>query len=100
VPSPTYRKGVTLDLTEATLVDADFSNCHLDDASFVGATFTGDAGFGVATFENWVTFVNARIGDGDRDVDLWPAGRQVDPDTRRVVRVPVEEKPERDAEPE
>ncbi|WP_326553612.1 pentapeptide repeat-containing protein [Micromonospora sp. NBC_01813] len=208
-PSPTYWKGMTVDLTEATLLDADFAGCVLNDASFGGATFTGtarfdgatftgdarfsmatftgiawfveatftgtarfdgatftgdarfsmatftgiawfveatftgtarfdgarftgdarfsmatftgiawfveatftgtarfggarftgDARFSMATFESGVAFVDARVGDGDRGVDMWPAGWRVDLDTRRVVHVPVTEKPEGDAEP-
>jgi len=198
-PSPTYWKGVTVDLTEATLLDADFALCALNDARFDRATFTGDAGFNGATFtgdarlyratftgdarlyratftsdarfneatftsdagfneatftgdagfdgatftsdawfdgatftsdagfngatftsdawfdgatftsdawfngatfESGVVLDDASVGDGNRDRDVWPAGWQVESKTRQVVRVPVEEKSEGDAEPE
>ncbi|WJK38927.1 pentapeptide repeat-containing protein [Solwaraspora sp. WMMA2056] len=176
-PSPTYWKGVVVDLTEATLLNADFAGCVLNDARFGDATFNGDtlfnsatfngtawfgratfaglagfngamfssaawfgraaftgearfdtatfsdnatfgevaftdvAVFGKATFtgharfdravfERWVVFAGASVGDGKRNGDMWPDGWRVDLDTRRVVRVPVEVKPEGDAEPE
>ncbi|MFV2109312.1 pentapeptide repeat-containing protein [Micromonospora sp. LOL_015] len=165
-PSPTYWNGVTLDLTEATLLDVDFTDCYLSDARFdgatfigdarfdgatfigdagfieatltgtarfigatftsdawfvgatftgtawfVGATFTSDAGFDWATFTGTARFAGATfdtgptfdevgVGGGDRVGDLWPSQWGVDPDTRRLVRVPVEEKPEGEAEPE
>ncbi|WBB99578.1 pentapeptide repeat-containing protein [Solwaraspora sp. WMMA2080] len=110
-PSQAYWNGMTLDLTEATLLDTDFSNCHLNDARFVGVTFAGTARFAEATFigiawfdgamyQEKIDFIDARIGDGNRDSDMWPAGWRVDLDTRRVVRVPVEEETEGDAESE
>ncbi|WFE28491.1 pentapeptide repeat-containing protein [Solwaraspora sp. WMMD791] len=174
--SPTYWNGVTVDLTEATLLDADFSNCHLNDARFEGASFTGDArffwarftgdalfgevtftgrawfaaarftghaifararftgdarfdkttftshawfvgatftkvarfawarfagraAFSEATLVSGVDFNGARVDGGIDDYSVWPAGWQVDPETRRVVRIPPEEKPGGDAEP-
>jgi hypothetical protein len=132
-PSLIYWDGMTVDLTEAALLDANFNSCSLNDTGFDRATFTGtarfdgvtftrtarfdrvtfgsDAGFheatftggvnfGDATFESRVALYGARVGDGNRDRDVWPAGWGVDPDTRRVVRVLVSEKPEGDAEPE
>ncbi|MFY1693935.1 pentapeptide repeat-containing protein [Solwaraspora sp. WMMA2101] len=67
---------------------------------FDGATFTSTPRFDGATFESGVTFGAVRVEGDGRASDVWPAGWQVDLDTRRVVRVPVEEKPEGDAEPE
>ncbi|MFY1693934.1 pentapeptide repeat-containing protein [Solwaraspora sp. WMMA2101] len=58
-PSPTYWKGVTLDLTEATLLDANFANSVLNDASFVRSTFTGTAWFDGATFTGTPRFDGA-----------------------------------------
>jgi len=49
-PIPTYWSGVAADLTEATLLDVDFSNCHLNNAQFTRAAFVGDAWFRRATF--------------------------------------------------
>ncbi|MFV2126602.1 pentapeptide repeat-containing protein [Micromonospora sp. LOL_013] len=75
--SPTYWNGVAIDLTEATILDADFSNCHLNDAhfgrtQFIGtarfnhATFTGDAQFGWATFTDSADFDSATFSGAAR----------------------------------
>ena len=79
-----------LDLTDATLMDIDFSECHAraarfdratfsgyawfgkarftGDAGFDEATFTGDAGFGEATFTGDAGFSKARF-TGDAGFD-------------------------------
>ncbi|WFE20289.1 pentapeptide repeat-containing protein [Solwaraspora sp. WMMD937] len=59
-PGSGYWNGVTLDLTEATLLDADFTNCILH-ARFDNAFFVGEAGFDNATFANSACFDNARF---------------------------------------
>ncbi|MEU4663730.1 pentapeptide repeat-containing protein [Micromonospora chalcea] len=67
-----HWKGVHLNLAGATLLDADFNNCHLTGANFTGARFVGDATFTGATFydiawfdstkfENEVNFSNSRF---------------------------------------
>ncbi|MEU7459272.1 pentapeptide repeat-containing protein [Streptosporangium roseum] len=59
-----------IDLTGATLIDPNFTSCHLTRADFRGATFTGnawfkgatfigDAGFDRATFTRYATFDRA-----------------------------------------
>ncbi|MFV2098388.1 pentapeptide repeat-containing protein [Micromonospora sp. LOL_014] len=53
-PLPIYWSGVTVDLTEATLLNADYSNCELKSVKFDGATFSGSTRFIEARF----------IGDG------------------------------------
>lgn len=86
-PDPIYwGTKVTLDLTEAVLIDLNFTHCHLhnatftktdftgvakfDGATFTGgagfhnATFTGDAGFGMATFRDVAWFDEATFGGG------------------------------------
>ncbi|WP_066376579.1 pentapeptide repeat-containing protein [Herbidospora mongoliensis] len=49
---------MTIDLTGATLMNFNFSNCHATQARFGGATFTGTAVFGGATFTE-----NAQFGE-------------------------------------
>ncbi|MFG1892120.1 pentapeptide repeat-containing protein [Micromonospora sp. NPDC049051] len=67
-PHPLYwGPKVTLDLTEAVLIDLDLTGCRLHNATFtkthftgvagfVGATFSGAAGFGAATFSGTAGF--------------------------------------------
>ncbi|MEH0983039.1 pentapeptide repeat-containing protein [Micromonospora sp. CPCC 205556] len=60
---------MVLDLTEATLVNLDFTGCHLHNATFTSATFAGDAKFdeatftGVARFEKATFACNASFGE-------------------------------------
>ncbi|ROO60052.1 pentapeptide repeat protein [Micromonospora sp. Llam0] len=58
-PSSAYWTGMTVDLTEATLVDADFANCVLNDARFGEARFIGDTLFNSATFNGTAWFGRA-----------------------------------------
>ncbi|AWS44522.1 pentapeptide repeat-containing protein [Streptosporangium sp. 'caverna'] len=53
-----FWKGMRIDLTGATLIDADFMSCHIHDGQFIGVAFIGDARFGEATFTG-----NARFGE-------------------------------------
>ncbi|MGW0503208.1 pentapeptide repeat-containing protein [Micromonospora sp. NPDC003241] len=75
---PSYwGPSVTLDLTEAVLIDLDFIGCHLHNVTFTdthligstrfdGATFTGDAGFDKATFTGGdASFDKATFTGGD-----------------------------------
>ncbi|NUT90484.1 MAG: pentapeptide repeat-containing protein [Saccharothrix sp.] len=56
-PAPTFWAGIDLDLTGATLIDLDLSECHLRTGRFTGATFTGAAGFRRTNFSDqaWST---------------------------------------------
>ncbi|GAB2984848.1 hypothetical protein GCM10017788_78340 [Amycolatopsis acidiphila] len=49
-PAETFWPDVDLDLTGATLVDADFSHCRLRAPRLGGVTFAGPAGFDETTF--------------------------------------------------
>jgi uncharacterized protein YjbI with pentapeptide repeats len=84
-PDVTFWPGIDIDLTGATLIDLDFSDCHLRDAQFTGAEFicaalfegtrfghstrfdgarfTGAARLTEARFEGGVTVNRARSGD-------------------------------------
>ncbi|MFG2052039.1 pentapeptide repeat-containing protein [Micromonospora sp. NPDC048935] len=50
---------IVLDLTEATLIDADFTECHLHNATFGRVTFIGRAEFNRATFSGSAVFGGA-----------------------------------------
>ncbi|MFJ8833813.1 pentapeptide repeat-containing protein [Micromonospora aurantiaca] len=50
---------VTLDLTEAVLIDLDLGGCHLHNATFTKTHFSGVAGFGGATFSGVAGFGGA-----------------------------------------
>ncbi|MGC5306043.1 pentapeptide repeat-containing protein [Micromonospora zamorensis] len=59
-PDPLYwGTKVTLDLTEAVLVDLDFTRCHLHNATFTKTHFTGSTRFGGATFSSFAGFDRA-----------------------------------------
>ncbi|MFB9542395.1 pentapeptide repeat-containing protein [Micromonospora sagamiensis] len=59
-PDPSYwGPAVVLDLTEAVLLDVDFSDCHLHDATFTGAHFVGPARFHSTTFSGDARFRRA-----------------------------------------
>jgi uncharacterized protein YjbI with pentapeptide repeats len=73
-PDPAYWAGVVVDLTGATLLDADFSNCHLHDAQFGVARFVGDARFDEATFTGTAGFVEATFAGTAGFVDARFAG--------------------------
>ncbi|SCF21072.1 Pentapeptide repeat-containing protein, partial [Micromonospora haikouensis] len=48
-PHPLYwGAAVTLDLTEAVLIDVDLTGCHLHNATFTKTHFSGEARFGGA----------------------------------------------------
>jgi uncharacterized protein YjbI with pentapeptide repeats len=49
-PNAGFWPNIRLDLTDATLLNFDFSNCRATHAEFDRATFTGDADFSEATF--------------------------------------------------
>ncbi|ROP37423.1 pentapeptide repeat-containing protein [Saccharothrix texasensis] len=55
----TFWPHIDLDLTGATLVNFDLSECELHDASFVGALFVGEAKFTNAEFVKSVEFNGA-----------------------------------------
>ncbi|MEV6518541.1 pentapeptide repeat-containing protein [Micromonospora chalcea] len=62
-PDPLYwDTKVTLDLTEAVLIDLDFSRCHLHNATFTKTHFTGTTRFGKATFGGAAWFDGATFG--------------------------------------
>jgi uncharacterized protein YjbI with pentapeptide repeats len=58
--NPTYwGPEIVLDLTEATLIDANFADCHLHNAVFTEAIFNGHTWFVGATFKGTAVFVDA-----------------------------------------
>jgi uncharacterized protein YjbI with pentapeptide repeats len=62
--NPTYwGPNIDLDLTEATLVYADFTKCHLHNADFSKATFSGTTLFSGATFSGTALFMKATFSD-------------------------------------
>ncbi|WP_238010422.1 pentapeptide repeat-containing protein [Dactylosporangium sp. AC04546] len=52
-------EGISVDLSGATLVDADFSGCHLAAAAFADTRFHGTTRFDHATFDGGATFQRA-----------------------------------------
>ncbi|WP_051766848.1 pentapeptide repeat-containing protein [Saccharothrix syringae] len=60
---PMFWPGLDLDLTDAVLIDLDFSGCHLRVALFDKATFTGETWFEQATFTGAATFGGATFTD-------------------------------------
>lgn len=58
-----YGEDVTVDLTDAILVNFDFSECVLDRCSFDGAVFYGPARFMKARFSTGVSFNRAKFYD-------------------------------------
>ncbi len=58
-PTAYWGPEITLDLTEAVLTDADFADCHLHNAIFTKANFTGHARFDGATFAGRAVFDEA-----------------------------------------
>ncbi|WJK38926.1 pentapeptide repeat-containing protein [Solwaraspora sp. WMMA2056] len=76
-PDPAFWAGVVVDLTGATVIDADFTGCHLHDARIDEATFTGTAGFVEASFAGTAGFVDTRFtgpAEFDRAVFSGPVG--------------------------
>ncbi|WP_431921079.1 pentapeptide repeat-containing protein [Nonomuraea jabiensis] len=55
-PPSQFWSGIQLDLTDALLIDLDFRDCRAGDASFRGATFTGNTMFGGTTFTGETSF--------------------------------------------
>jgi uncharacterized protein YjbI with pentapeptide repeats len=60
-PGDAYWPDIDLDLTDATLIDLDFSGCRLGSARFDGAVFVGAARFDGARFLGAVRFDGARF---------------------------------------
>ncbi|NUT92746.1 MAG: hypothetical protein HOY78_12065, partial [Saccharothrix sp.] len=58
-PAKTFWEDIDLDLTGATLVALDLTNCRVRTARFGGAMFEGDAEFGRAMFEGDAEFGRA-----------------------------------------
>ena len=58
-PSARFWTGIRLDLAGATLIDFDLRDGVMADASFHGATFSGDAWFPWATFTGGADFTGA-----------------------------------------
>ncbi|MEU7961729.1 pentapeptide repeat-containing protein [Micromonospora humida] len=56
-----YWGEIRLDLTEATLVDADFQGCHLYNVDFRRTEFIGSQSFAKATFHGVARFEEARF---------------------------------------
>ncbi|WP_241773902.1 pentapeptide repeat-containing protein [Micromonospora haikouensis] len=68
--NPSYwGPNLALDLTEATLINVDFAHCHLHNARFNKATFSGDTSFGGTTFSGSARFIGATFGG-----DAWFRG--------------------------
>lgn len=65
-PADTFWKDIDLDLTGATLLDLDFSWCHIRTAQFGAAEFGGIARFSGAKFYGIATFVRAKFGGDAR----------------------------------
>lgn len=61
-PVETFWTDIDLDLTGATLLDFDLSQCHIRAASFDGARFRGTASFGKARFSETVSYREAQFG--------------------------------------
>ncbi|GIJ22373.1 hypothetical protein Vlu01_29970 [Micromonospora lutea] len=77
-PDPLYWKTkVTLDLTEAVLIDFDLTDCHLYNATFTNTHFTGTTWFGRATFSGLARFGkatfsgDARFGKATFSGNVW-----------------------------
>jgi uncharacterized protein YjbI with pentapeptide repeats len=65
-PVEEFWAGMSLDFTEATLIDFDLSGCVVSEARFSGALFAGDTDFSAATFVGHTRFDDARfVGDAD-----------------------------------
>ncbi|WKU03407.1 pentapeptide repeat-containing protein [Micromonospora sp. HUAS LYJ1] len=61
-PHPLYwGPKVTLDLTEAVLIDLDLNRCYLHNTTFTKTHFTGDTRFALATFDGDAEFAGARF---------------------------------------
>ncbi|MFD0883637.1 pentapeptide repeat-containing protein [Streptosporangium algeriense] len=55
-PSARFWPGIRLDLTDATLIDLNFTECRVTEARFDRATFQGHTAFGGATFHRAAGF--------------------------------------------
>ncbi|SDD58081.1 pentapeptide repeat-containing protein [Actinokineospora iranica] len=60
-PVGTFWNDIDIDLTEATLINADFTNCHIRTATFTRADFAGEASFRQATFTGKSWFDEASL---------------------------------------
>ncbi|MFE0025374.1 pentapeptide repeat-containing protein [Amycolatopsis sp. NPDC059021] len=63
-----FWSGMDLDLSDAFLVNVDFSECHIRNARFCRATFCGEASFGDTVFLERAEFDEARF-DGNADFE-------------------------------
>jgi Pentapeptide repeats (9 copies) len=63
-PAPKFWPDIDLDLTGATLIDFDLSDCRPDTALFDGAQFVGGARFNRATFVGGARFCGATFVGG------------------------------------
>lgn len=57
----TFWEGVALDLRDASLVDADFTHCHIVDADFYDTMFFGHTNFSFANFGAFVSFIGSKF---------------------------------------
>ncbi|WP_238162188.1 pentapeptide repeat-containing protein [Micromonospora endolithica] len=74
-PDPSYwGPAVVLDLAEASLVNVDFTGCHLRNADFTSATFHGGARFQEATFHGAANFTFAAFVGGTISGDVMSLG--------------------------
>ncbi|MGN9788627.1 pentapeptide repeat-containing protein [Nonomuraea sp. ZG12] len=62
-PDPAYWPGISLNLSDATLIDFCFQG-RVNDADFTGALFVGVANFAHASFDGHAVFRNARFEGG------------------------------------
>jgi len=58
-PVDTFWAGISLDLTDATLIDFSLRHCHVNEGWFNGAKFVGYAGFGEVKFTGGAGFREA-----------------------------------------
>lgn len=65
-PVPTFWPDITLDLTDALLINFTLADCALNTATFESVTFIGTANFESATFTGNADFASATFGDSAR----------------------------------
>ncbi len=63
-PSPRFWPEIRLDLADATLIDFNLENCTIVDVNFEGATFIGVAAFEETTIRNAAWFLGATFTGG------------------------------------
>ncbi|WP_416901364.1 SAV_2336 N-terminal domain-related protein [Micromonospora echinospora] len=75
VPNPNYwGPQITLNLDQANLTDLDLTDCHLHDATFTEAHFSGDSRFVGATFSGDARFDQVNFGGDAVFVEAMFAG--------------------------